>query len=125
MLIESAVAPLVDQSTLLPPVLFVHDSSEFIPCGEASLFYVRDAVNKRSGAVQVEGHADTRGADAYNLELAQRRAEVVRDWLIAHGVASARLRVQSRGESTTLATESDESRRQINRRVVIHFGDEP
>lgn len=124
-LIESAMAPLLDESTLLPPVLFLHDSSEFIPCGEASLFYVRDAINERRGGVLVEGHADTSGDDGYNLDLAQRRAEVVRDWLITHGVASARLQVKSRGESTTLTPDSDASRRQINRRVVIHFGDEP
>jgi len=124
-LLESAVTLVADESKLIAPVLFQRDSVEFIPCGEAALFAARDVIARRRGAVIVEGHADTDGTPAYNTELALRRAQAVRDWLVAQGVSPGRLSVRSHGESTTLALERDDSRRQINRRVVIYFEEAP
>ncbi|MDD9936189.1 MAG: OmpA family protein [Myxococcales bacterium] len=123
-LIEEAIEPLVEatSSSLIPPILFEHDSVALIPCGEAALYYARDAINARKDPVTLEGHADKTGDVAYNVDLAQRRAEVVREWLIAHGVSAARLEVASQGECCGLAEETDDGQRQINRRVVIRFG---
>jgi outer membrane protein OmpA-like peptidoglycan-associated protein len=66
--------------------------------------------------VQVEGHADERGSDEYNLDLSQRRAENVRSALIGLGV-SVQLDVQGRGESSPRANGSGESAWRQNRRV--------
>jgi peptidoglycan-associated lipoprotein len=41
--------------------------------------------------ILIEGHADERGTDEYNLALAERRAETTRNYLVAQGVASARI----------------------------------
>src|ERR1700740_2128871 len=46
----------------------------------------------------IEGHADARGARDHNLALARRRAEAVRDYLVARGVAPGRLTAISFGE---------------------------
>src|SRR5688572_18550121 len=41
--------------------------------------------------VEVQAHTDERGNDKYNLEMSQRRAEAVRDYLIKKGIAATRL----------------------------------
>lgn len=67
--------------------------------------------------VLVEGHADIRASDAYNLDLSQRRAMSVMRFLIARGVEPSRLRAQGFGRSRPKATNSTEEGMQINRRV--------
>lgn len=66
--------------------------------------------------VEVQGHADERGTDAYNLGLSQRRADRVRQVLVELGVEVA-LEAQGRGESSPRATGSDERAWRQNRRV--------
>ena len=39
--------------------------------------------------VEVQGHTDSSGADAYNMNLSQQRADAVRDYLISQGVSAA------------------------------------
>ena len=110
---------------VLPPILFEHDSVEVIPCGEAALFRALDAVRDHEGLVIVEGHADGTGEDAYNVDLARRRARRVHDWLVQQGIDATRLRVESHGERRHLTEEHDGSRRQLNRRVIIRLEDPP
>lgn len=66
--------------------------------------------------VQVEGHADERGTDEYNLDLSRRRAENVRAALVGMGV-HVQLDAEGRGESSPRASGSDESAWRQNRRV--------
>jgi len=63
------------------------------------------------------GHADSRGTASYNKILAERRAEAVRDYLIAQGISSARLTVSSEGEMNPLAENSTKGGMVQNRRV--------
>jgi OOP family OmpA-OmpF porin len=75
--------------------------------------------------VSVEGHTDSRGSDAYNQALSERRAEAVADYLIGQGVDAGRLDTVGMGESDPV--ESNENAdgsdnpegRQANRRVVL------
>ncbi|MFT5582963.1 MAG: outer membrane protein OmpA-like peptidoglycan-associated protein [Cognaticolwellia sp.] len=67
--------------------------------------------------VSVEGHADARGADAYNLKLSDQRAAAVRAFLIAQGVSALRLDSQGYGESKPIVDESTEQAWEKNRRV--------
>lgn len=67
--------------------------------------------------VHVIGHTDSTGADAYNQQLSQRRAESVVQYLGARGVAYQRLRPEGRGESQPRASNATELGRQQNRRV--------
>lgn len=69
--------------------------------------------------VEVGGHADERGADQYNEDLAERRAARVRDMLVEAGVAADRLSVASYGESQPLNAGHDEESWSVNRRVEI------
>ncbi len=66
--------------------------------------------------VQVEGHCDERGGIQYNLALGERRAKSVRDYLVALGVAKARISVVSYGKEKPSAFGHDESAWGRNRR---------
>lgn len=75
-------------------------------------------VLQSSNAVAViEGHADERGSEEYNLALGERRAEAVRKYLAALGVSSSQLRIVSYGEAKPAASGHDESAWQLNRRA--------
>ena len=71
--------------------------------------------------VEIAGHADSRGSEAYNLNLGRRRAEAVRKVLIRYGVEPSRLAYKSFGESQPLADNKTAQGMAQNRRVEIHF----
>jgi outer membrane protein OmpA-like peptidoglycan-associated protein len=71
----------------------------------------------------IEGHTDSRGTDAYNLDLSDRRAEAVRTALVARGIASDRLFAVGVGEAYPVATNDTVDGRQENRRVEIVISD--
>lgn len=101
-------------------LLFGYDSSEIEPPKQAML---RDLARQLaevgiSGAA-IEGHASAEGSAEYNLRLSQRRAEAVRDALVAGGLQAGRMRVLALGESDPIASNDDPEGRIQNRRVVI------
>jgi outer membrane protein OmpA-like peptidoglycan-associated protein len=67
--------------------------------------------------VRVEGHTDSRGDDAFNLDLSQRRTEAVRTYLINKGVEANRLEAKGYGETKPLVTGNNEAAWAKNRRV--------
>jgi outer membrane protein OmpA-like peptidoglycan-associated protein len=70
------------------------------------------------GLIEVQGHTDARGDDRSNLELSQRRAEAVREALIARGVDGARLTARGYGETAPLVPSAQsEPEHEQNRRV--------
>jgi peptidoglycan-associated lipoprotein len=52
----------------------------------------------------IEGHADERGTEEYNLALGARRAQIVRDYLVSRGVSPQRMRTISYGKDRPFAT---------------------
>ena len=64
----------------------------------------------------IEGHADARGTNEYNLALGQRRANAVRDYLVGLGIAADRLATVSKGEEELLCAEDTEACHARNRR---------
>ncbi len=67
--------------------------------------------------VRVEGHTDSVGSEAYNMDLSQRRAESVIDYLVANGVNSTRLVPVGMGEGFPVANNDTDAGRAANRRV--------
>ncbi|WP_185267871.1 OmpA family protein [Halopseudomonas xiamenensis] len=65
----------------------------------------------------VEGHTDSVGTDAYNQNLSERRANSVREALIAEGVESSRVNAVGHGESRPIADNATDDGRAMNRRV--------
>ena len=71
--------------------------------------------------VDVMGHTDSTGSDAYNQTLSERRASAVADYLSIRGVQSARLATRGYGESQPKASNLDPAGRLANRRVEIRL----
>ena len=73
-------------------------------------------------AVTVEGHADERGTREYNIALGARRAAATRDYLIARGVPTTRLKTTSYGKERPVAVCDQENCWNQNRRAVTVLG---
>lgn len=69
--------------------------------------------------ITVAGHADSRGSDSYNMDLSQRRALSVSNYLASQGVNPARLNAIGYGETRPIADNSTASGQSANRRVEI------
>ena len=95
------------------------------PAQRHSLETVLDSVvpafiGQPSLRAEVAGHTDSRGSAAYNLNLSQRRAQSVRQYLIAHGAHSEQLTARGYGKSELLIDpEKSDSDRERNRRVEL------
>ena len=70
-------------------------------------------------SVDLEGHADRRGTDAYNIKLSQQRAETIRQALIRNGLAENRIHCHGYGESGAKAARGDIEGYIFDRRVRI------
>ncbi len=76
--------------------------------------------------IRIEGNADERGSDEYNIALGMRRAQTARKYLIDHGIDAGRLEISSNGEEHPVCQEHEESCWKQNRRdefVIIAGGD--
>jgi len=69
--------------------------------------------------IELQGHTDSTGSDAYNLKLSQQRAEAVREYLVEHGVPPAQLVARGYGETMPIASNDNADGRTRNRRVVM------
>jgi outer membrane protein OmpA-like peptidoglycan-associated protein len=72
--------------------------------------------------VQIDGFTDSIGTDSFNQDLSQRRADAVRFTLLSRGISSARVATQGYGKSYPVASNSESSGRQLNRRVEVVIG---
>jgi OOP family OmpA-OmpF porin len=75
--------------------------------------------------IELQGHTDSTGSDAYNLQLSQKRADAVRAYLIEQGVAPSQLTAKGYGESQPIADNSTPEGRAANRRVVMKVLENP
>lgn len=71
--------------------------------------------------VEIAGYTDDRGDAKYNQWLSQRRAEQVRQYLVAHGVDSVQLTAKGYGEANPVADNGTAAGRARNRRVELHI----
>ena len=76
--------------------------------------------------IRIEGNADERGSDEYNMALGMRRAQTARQYLVDHGIDAARIDIVSYGEERPVCQEHEESCWSQNRRdefVIVAGGD--
>lgn len=104
------------------PVHFAFDEAEVRQSDQAALERFAAVVNEHyaGSLVTVEGFADPAGSEAYNRDLAQRRADAVRDRLVDIGV-QAQLRTVGYGEDRLVVpgAAKDDPGAELNRRVVF------
>ena len=104
----------------LGDVLFASGEAELVEGGRSSLEEVVDLLQTEPGKkIRVEGHTDSSGNSDANLLLSEKRAQAVRDALIALGVASERVTALGMGEDFPIASNDDEEGRARNRRVDV------
>ncbi len=101
-------------------ILFNHDSDVPRSISLPALELLREALEARPALrVVIEGHTDSDGADAYNLDLSARRAAAVVAWLTERGIAADRLRSEGKGEGEPVASNDKADGKALNRRVEV------
>lgn len=115
---EPEVITLNDQGS----VMFAYDSAELTPAAQQQLRTLTGKFNDPSVAsIKVIGHTDSRGSDAYNQALSERRASSVAEYLISQGLAPQKITSQGRGEREPIADNETDAGRAQNRRVELHL----
>ena len=100
-------------------VYFGFDSAELSGKAQSTLDRQAAFLNVNpSLVIIVEGHADERGTREYNLALGDRRATAVRDYMLAKGLNSARIRTVSYGKERPAVSGSNEDAWEKNRRAA-------
>ena len=115
--LQSPVQPMAPNTYI---VLFDFDRSNINQAGRAVLDQVlADAARMGGVRISATGHADRSGSEDYNMALSLRRANSVREALIAGGVSPDAITVAGRGESEPAVPTPDGVKEQANRRVEI------
>lgn len=102
-------------------VYFAFDSANLSAEALRIVRAAADAARNEKAPIAVVGHADAAGPSDYNMRLSLRRAQAVRDALIADGIPASRITASGQGESDLAVPTADGVREQRNRRVVILF----
>ena len=112
----------LNKKGVLGDTFFALDSTELTQESRAAVQKNSDYMKRwKTTKVLVEGHADSRGTNEYNLALAERRAAAVRDYLVSLGITADRVTVVSKGEEAPFCTDEAESCWQQNRRGHFIF----
>ena len=119
---EKATVDELNKQGVLADAFFALDSVELTQESRGTIQKNSEYMKRRmSTKIMVEGHADSRGTNEYNLALAERRAGAVRDYLVSLGIAADRITIVSKGEEAPFCTEESESCWQQNRRGHFLF----
>jgi len=110
-----------DQANLvLEGVKFEFDSDQLTADSKTVLDGVAASLQDwKEIRIEVAGHTDSKGRDAYNLNLSQKRAESVRRYLIEQGVNGSRVVAKGYGETQPVADNATDRGRSENRRVEL------
>jgi outer membrane protein OmpA-like peptidoglycan-associated protein len=122
-----AASSAIVAETFIENLEFGFDSDKLSAADQAELDGVivkldqyRQLLRDNVAHVNVIGYTDSRGADAYNMKLSERRAQTVADYLEGHGkVRPEVLRVSGKGEADPIGDNNTDEGRRLNRRVVL------
>ena len=118
---EAEFIPTPEKPLVLHGVKFEFDKSRLTVRADSLLDLVAASLKKRPDVkVEVVGHCDWIGSEAYNQKLSIRRAEAVRDYLIRKGVKAENLTFKGYGETQPMADNKTAEGRALNRRVELH-----
>ncbi|MDH3647610.1 MAG: OmpA family protein [Gammaproteobacteria bacterium] len=110
----------IDVTISLPGIRFALNSAQLISTSTLKLDHAAATLRANPGLkVEAAGHTDSSGSAATNLDLSQRRAESVRQYLISRGANSENITARGYGEANPIADNSTRTGRQENRRVEL------
>jgi OOP family OmpA-OmpF porin len=99
---------------------FAFNSAALTPEAEAALAKTIESLKANPAIrVSVNGYTDNVGADSYNLTLSKRRAESVKQHLVAGGIDAGRIETRGFGAASPVADNSTPEGRAANRRVEV------
>lgn len=112
---------------IFQPVFFATNKDKILPKSYPVLNAVADALKAEPEIkkIMIEGHTDNVGKASRNMELSDRRARSVMNYLVEHGVSQDRLDAQGYGDSKPVASNKTSKGRAANRRVEFHIVDPP
>jgi OOP family OmpA-OmpF porin len=114
------------ESIVLEGVTFDVNSARLTMQSQPILNDVADGLKKHPRMkVELQGHTDDTGPDAYNLSLSKKRADAVREYLLTQGVPGTQLTAKGYGESQPLDNNKTPEGRSKNRRVVMYVIENP
>ncbi|KFF23072.1 OmpA family protein [Chryseobacterium sp. JM1] len=117
--------PVVETETKLEGIEFDLNSDRILPSNTPILNNAVNYINSSTGSYSVIGATDTRGTDAYNQKLSERRANNVKNYLIKNGVQTGKINAVGKGEKDLKypecepATKCPEWKNRANRRVYF------
>lgn len=104
----------------LGDVLFDYNRASLKPGAQQHLYRLVTFLQEHpEQTVMIEGHTDSRGSESYNLDLSERRARAVQDFLTSNGISPERIVSRGLGEAYPLASNDTVAGRQQNRRIEI------
>ncbi len=107
-----------DNSWVLVGVNFDNNSSKFTAESYPILFHTALVMLQNPDIkVEVQGHTDNIGSEGSNQKLSERRADVVKNYLIARGVKADRIKTVGYGEKNPIADNKTADGRAMNRRI--------
>lgn len=112
----------VAQKTSLAGVTFQPNSAKLTAEGRATLDTVAATLDRQEDLkVEIAGHTDSVGSEAYNTLLSQQRADAVRTYLAGKGIAGDRMTAVGYGEGEPVASNDTDEGRRANRRVEFRI----
>lgn len=109
----------------LGDVLFEVDKADLKAGTMRSLNQLAAALRDDADAsIAIEGHTDSTGSRAHNMDLSQRRAEAVKSYLVSNGVDVSRITTRGLGPDYPVASNNTAAGRQQNRRVEVIINDD-
>jgi len=124
--LEQALAELKAKETerglvyTLGDVLFEFNEAELKPAAMQKLYPLVTLLRENPKRdILIEGHTDSVGSDPYNIELSQRRATAVRNFLVENGIAPDRINAHGYGKAYPVSTNTSAAGREQNRRVEV------
>ncbi|PJJ08169.1 outer membrane protein OmpA-like peptidoglycan-associated protein [Flavobacterium sp. 1] len=101
-------------------IFFENASAELKTSSFVQLDYLVEILKRYNATIlQIGGHTDNVGGDAYNIDLSKQRAESVKTYLISKGIPDSRLTALGFGDGKPIASNTTSSGRSKNRRVEL------
>jgi OmpA-OmpF porin, OOP family len=111
---------IIEQTLVVRAVDFEFNSLRLTEPAQETLDEVATALAKQPEMqVEIQGYTDSIGADAYNLNLSQKRADAVKAYLVSKGLNSASLTAKGYGKADPIASNATRDGRAQNRRVAF------